>query len=378
MTTVSTSTLTSGIDGASITVWKATRLASPPVYDTPVPLGIGAPDVGPLTAGTGFGGSGEVYFDWPFPDDMWIASALNGHVSWEKRGAGGNANISGLLDVLLTSPANNDVLTYETASSKWKNKPAVIGLPIRPAASQIIISIATSQTNFVELVNSTSQVRFTSGYTNNPLSIFGDGSVQTATGILDNNNGSMSVAKVIGINGVQIGSGFGLPATTNGLPIAGYINSSNVVQQWSWYIADLYINDSATDPNHWFYFCTANGDRTTSVWQRLKLAPDQSATAPAYVNAGTISTTDLGGSSNDHSYIQVSRCAPTGNITGVILEAGILPGQRVTVLNESAFTITFDVSGTSHVADGATSAIPALTCRTFTWDGVTNLWYREA
>jgi hypothetical protein len=45
--------------------------------------------------------------------------------------AGGNALVSpgpstlaADTDVVITSPANNDVLTYETSSTKWKNKPA--------------------------------------------------------------------------------------------------------------------------------------------------------------------------------------------------------------------------------------------------------------
>lgn len=35
--------------------------------------------------------------------------------------------VSALSDAVIASPANNDVLTYETATSKWKNKPAPSG-----------------------------------------------------------------------------------------------------------------------------------------------------------------------------------------------------------------------------------------------------------
>ena len=38
-------------------------------------------------------------------------------------GGGGSSTLAGDTDVVLTSPANNDQLTYETSSSKWKNKP---------------------------------------------------------------------------------------------------------------------------------------------------------------------------------------------------------------------------------------------------------------
>ena len=42
---------------------------------------------------------------------------------------GGEELLSALDDVQLTSLANNDVLIYESASSKWKNTP----LPISPS-----------------------------------------------------------------------------------------------------------------------------------------------------------------------------------------------------------------------------------------------------
>jgi hypothetical protein len=51
--------------------------------------------------------------------------------------------------------------------------------------------------------------------------------------------------------------------------------------------------------------------------------------------------------------------------------------MQVTVINESAFALTFAASGTSHVADGVSDVIPALAARTFTYDGNTSLWYRS-
>lgn len=68
----------------------------------------------------------------------------------------------------------------------------------------------------------------------------------------------------------------------------------------------------------------------------------------------------------------------TGNVTGIILHTPPNGWQQVTVINQSAFTVTFDVAGTSHVADGVSDVIPALTARTFVYDSNTNLWYRSA
>jgi hypothetical protein len=93
----------------------------------------------------------------------------------------------------------------------------------------------------------------------------------------------------------------------------------------------------------------------------------QSTSAAATASSGTITTSGVG----------VARVAPTGNITGVVLQAGTLAGQTIFVVNESAFTVTFAASS-SNVADAATSAIPANSARHFVWDSSTSLWYRVA
>ena len=95
------------------------------------------------------------------------------------------------------------------------------------------------------------------------------------------------------------------------------------------------------------------------------LATSQSASAAAIGNNSTITTS-----------IGIARVNPAANVTGIIMQAGTQMGQRCVVRNESAFTVTFDVAGTSHVADGATSPISANCSREFEWSG--SLWYRMA
>lgn len=92
----------------------------------------------------------------------------------------------------------------------------------------------------------------------------------------------------------------------------------------------------------------------------------QSTSAAAIANGNTVTTAGVG----------VARVNPAGNVTGIILGVGTLAGQKVTVINESAFSVTFAASGTSNVADGTGSVIATLTAATFTWNGGTNLWYR--
>ena len=54
-----------------------------------------------------------------------ILSVVSGGPGWTTPSGGGTLN--GDTDVDLTSPANNDVLTYESSSSLWKNKPPTGG-----------------------------------------------------------------------------------------------------------------------------------------------------------------------------------------------------------------------------------------------------------
>src|SRR6202035_2468176 len=44
--------------------------------------------------------------------------------AWVALLTGGSATLAADTDVVIASPANNDVLTYETSSTKWKNKPS--------------------------------------------------------------------------------------------------------------------------------------------------------------------------------------------------------------------------------------------------------------
>lgn len=93
----------------------------------------------------------------------------------------------------------------------------------------------------------------------------------------------------------------------------------------------------------------------------------QSATAPAVVTSGTITTAG----------IRVARVSPAAAVTGIILQGGTYGAQEVTVVNEAtaANSITFAASGTSHVSLGVAVIIPGLAKMDFIWDSVTSLWY---
>jgi hypothetical protein len=111
---------------------------------------------------------------------------------------------------------------------------------------------------------------------------------------------------------------------------------------------------------------TFNADGAGSIVSKGSFTVGPSASAAATATSGTVTTTSIG----------QARIAPTGNITGVILQAGTAGGQIVEVINESAFLVTFAVSGTSNVSGGTGDVIGPNTHQLYAWDAGTSLWYR--
>lgn len=65
----------------------------------------------------------------------------------------------------------------------------------------------------------------------------------------------------------------------------------------------------------------------------------------------------------------------TGSKTGIILAAGTIDGQELTIMVDGAFTITFAASGTSNVADGVASVVGPNAAARFKWSQLNALWY---
>lgn len=117
---------------------------------------------------------------------------------------------------------------------------------------------------------------------------------------------------------------------------------------------------------------------TTGLWSS-NIAQFPSPTYSTYGTTQALSngSTIVNGVPSTGSNFAVYPVSSTANVTGVILAAPPNgAGTRITVVNTTAFTVTFAASGTSNVADGVSDVIPALTSRTFTYNG--SLWYRAA
>lgn len=76
--------------------------------------------------------------------------------------------------------------------------------------------------------------------------------------------------------------------------------------------------------------------------------------------------------------VRTVRVNPGGNVTGIILQAGTQPGQKIEVINEAgSFTVTFAAYATSLVADGTAAVIAANRAMYFTWNSSASGWYRS-
>lgn len=96
------------------------------------------------------------------------------------------------------------------------------------------------------------------------------------------------------------------------------------------------------------------------------LAQQSNANAQTIATAGTIQPSGVG----------IVIVTTAGAVTGVIIAAGLTGGQILEVCNKSANTLTMDVPGTSHVADGTSDVIAATSIAAYRWVAGPNLWYR--
>jgi len=73
------------------------------------------------------------------------------------------------------------------------------------------------------------------------------------------------------------------------------------------------------------------------------------------------------------------RCNPASSVTGLVMGGyGTLPGQQLTIVNESSlYSMTFAVVGTSFVADGTSCVIAANRKMDFVYDASAGLWYHS-
>jgi hypothetical protein len=116
------------------------------------------------------------------------------------------------------------------------------------------------------------------------------------------------------------------------------------------------------------------------AWCRSGFAPGPAATATLTTGAAI---------TWNYQYDSYPLTA-AGAVTGLILSAPSLTAAppaltapqsasiRVTLINTSAYSMTFAAAGTSNVADGTSDVIAAGTAVTYIWEPAASLWYRVA
>jgi len=77
----------------------------------------------------------------------------------------------------------------------------------------------------------------------------------------------------------------------------------------------------------------------------------------------------------DGSYAAIPVVASSA-VTGLIIEQPVNGWSQIVIINTSAYTMTFDISGISNVADGTSDVINALAAKSFIYNATTSLWYK--
>lgn len=121
-------------------------------------------------------------------------------------------------------------------------------------------------------------------------------------------------------------------------------------------------------------FTAANN--TGQFWYSGIVLGDSELTTVPPATAANVQSVNANGGTIFPNLFGLVTVGGAGGFTGVILQAGTYSGQAVTVINTGGGSITFAVSGTSNVADGAADVIAQNTARTFIWDAGNSLWYR--
>lgn len=96
-------------------------------------------------------------------------------------------------------------------------------------------------------------------------------------------------------------------------------------------------------------------------------APRQkvSADIPTLTNGATITHNNAGAVITTNG----------GAVTGIIVQAGTIHGQSLTILNNTANTVTMAAVGTSNVAGGVAAIVPANAALNLIWNAIDSRWY---
>lgn len=91
----------------------------------------------------------------------------------------------------------------------------------------------------------------------------------------------------------------------------------------------------------------------------------RSGTVPTIANSGTFT----------HNNCGTMVVTTGGAVTGTIVQLGTYHGQMLTLINNSANTITMAAAGTSNVAAGVAAIVPATAALSLVYNALDSKWY---
>lgn len=171
--------------------------------------------------------------------------------------------------------------------------------------------------------------------------------------VTTNGSESVSIPKPLKVDGIRSYSG------TTGTLLVNMTDN----------LADGFSVQEAA--NKYLTFVTTNGSEAVNVFKPLLIGARQSSPitgVQSIADNGTITLPTTG----TNALVATSSGA---NKTGIILTVGVVDGQVITLINNSANSLTFAAAGTSNVADGTGAVLSALTAMRLTWDATSARWY---
>lgn len=193
-------------------------------------------------------------------------------------------------------------------------------------------------------------------------------SVTTGVGVNLNAATNCTVSHNVGVNNGSISPG----AQAYGVQVAGTITGTTI------------YGNTVSGSIGAFNYVSGFGDQLISPLvvslngTALMQAPALNMYEYGTVQALTTGATIVNGAASAGANYALYPVSSIAAVTGLIL--AVPPngdGTQVTVVNTTAFALTFAAAATSHVADGVLDVIPALAARTYTYYGAASLWYRS-
>lgn len=237
---------------------------------------------------------------------------LRGDGTWAVPSGGGSSTLASDTDVAIVSPANNQVLTYNSGTGKWENLSApvvsafgrtgtVVATTGDYTATQVGALPSTDDLSAIATANATA-----ANWSNNNKAI---------TGVSD--------LAVSGLTGATAASRY-VGATTSGAPASGtFVVGDFVIDQ----TAKVWICTTAGSPGTWTQITASNGGVISFNSRTGAVAPTTGDYTAAQVTGALVNTNNLSDVSSEATAFSNIKQDATSGATGVVQLTSDLGGS---------------------------------------------------